>query len=91
MFPYPHIIELVHGLFYDFWVISQYACFEVASSFSLHANSRTREVRTSYIHFLAIKNKHLEMNTRTKHTLQTVIEYRVLVKVLPEVWAWSFA
>ena len=39
---------------------------------------------------LPVEDKHLEMNTRTKHTFQTVIENRVLVKVLPKVRAWLF-
>ena len=73
MFSHPYFIKLIHSLFNNFWVICQDACFKVARSFSLHANSRTREVRTSNIHFLAIKDKHLEMNTRTEDSLQAVV------------------
>ena len=40
--------------------------------------------------FFTIENKHLEMNTRTKHTLQAAIEYGIFVKVLPKVRSWFF-
>ena len=87
MFTYPYFIELVHGLFNEFRVISQDACFKIASSFSLHANSRTREVSTSYICHLAIINYHLEMDTRAQHAFQAIIQYGVLIKVLTKVGA----
>ena len=73
MFSHPYFIELVHCLFDNFCVICKDASFKVASRFSLHTNSSTREVRTSYIHLLAIKDKHLEMNTRTENSLQPVV------------------
>ena len=38
-----------------------------------------------YLCFLAIESNYFEMNTRTKHSLQTFIQYGVLVKVLPKV------
>ena len=90
MLSHPYFVELVHCLFNDFRVICQDARLEVASRFSLHANSRTREICTTHIYLLANKDKHLEMNTQTKHSLQAVVENRVLVKVLPEVWSRFF-
>ena len=87
MFSHPYFIKLIHGLLNDFRVICQDVCFKIASRFSLHANTGTREVRTSNIHFLAIKDKYLEMNARTEDSLQAVIENRILVKVLPKVRA----
>ncbi len=85
MFSHPYFIKLIHGLLNDFRFISQDASFKVASSFSLHAYTGTRKVRTTDINFFPIENKHLEMNTRTKHSLQAVIEHWVLIKVLPKV------
>ena len=87
MFSHPYFIKLIHGLFNYLGVISHNSCFKIASRFSLHANTGAREVRTSNIHFLAIKDKYLEMNARTEDSLQSVIENRLLVKVLPKVRA----
>ena len=86
MLAYPHLIELVHGLLNDFRVICQDASLEVTSTLSLHTDSCTCEICAADIYLFTIKDQYLEMNTRTKHSLQTVIKYRILVKVLSEVW-----
>ena len=88
MLSYPDIIELVHGLFDNFWVICQDASFKVSFIIRLHTDTGTSKVCTTDIYFFSIKDKHLEMNTRTKHTLQTVIQHWVLVKILTKVRAW---
>ena len=85
MFPYPNIVELVHCLPNNFWVIGQDASFEVASCFCFHTKPSSSEICTSNVHFLTIKDKYLKMNSRTKHSFQAVIKNRVLVEVLPEV------
>ena len=90
MLSYPDIIELVHGLFDNFWVICQDASFKVALVVRFHTNSCTCQVRTSNKHFLAVKDKHLEMNTRTENSFQAVIQHWVPVKILTKVWTWFF-
>ena len=68
MFPYPDFVELVHGLLHDFRVIGQDASLEVSFVVCLHSDAGTCKVRASYIHLLAVKDKHLEVDSRTKHT-----------------------
>ena len=83
-FTYPYVIKLVHCLLNDCRGISQYACLEVTFVFAFHANTGTSKVCAANIHLFAVEDKHFEMNARTKHSLQAVIEYRVLVKILPK-------
>ena len=90
MLAYPYFIELVHRLLHDFRIISQYASLEIASRLCFHTDSGSCEVRTSNIHLFAVKDKHLEMDTRTKHSFQAVIQHRIFVKVLSKVRAWFF-
>ena len=85
MLAHPYFIELGHGTIDDFGVIGQDARLEVAFVADFHANAGTSEISTTYINLLPIEHKHLEMNTRTKHTLQAVIQHWVLVKILPKV------
>ena len=59
MLSYPNVIKLAHCLFHDCRFISQDACFKVAFVVGLHANTSTREVRTTNIDLLTIKYKHL--------------------------------
>ena len=87
---YPDIIELVHGLLHNLGVIGEDSSFEVASGLRFHADASTCEVCAANIHLVAVEDKHLEMNTRTKHSFQTVIQYWVLVEVLPKVRIWFF-
>lgn len=49
------------------------------------------KVCTANIHLFTIKDKYFEMNTRTEDSLQTVIEYRLLVKIFSEVLASFFS
>ena len=80
----------VHGLFNDFWIVREDACLEVSYGLCFHADAGTCEVCTSDIYFLAVKYDNLEVYTRTKYSLQAVIENRVFVKVLTKVRAWFF-
>ena len=73
VFPYPYFVELVHCLLHDFWVIGQNASLEVSFVVRFHSDAGTCKVRTADIYLLAIKDKHLEVDSRTKHTLQAVI------------------
>ena len=90
MFSNPNVIKLIHGLFNDFRVICQDASFKVASRFRLHSDTSTCEICTTDIYFFSVEHKHLKMNTRTKHSLQTVIEYWVHVKILTKDRTWFF-
>ena len=73
MFADPHIIKLLHGLFDDLWLIGQDARLEVALVAALHADACPREVRAADVHFLAVKDQHLEVYPGTKHPFQSVI------------------
>ena len=84
-FTHPYFIELVHGLFYDFWVICKDASFKVSFIIRFHTNTGTSKVCTTDIYFFSIKGKHLEMNARTKNSFQAVREHRIYVEVLPKV------
>ena len=68
----PNLIELVHGLFDNRWVVGENARFEVACSFAFHADSGSSKVGASDVDFLAVEDNHLEMDARTEHTLQAV-------------------
>ena len=86
----PDIIELVHRLLNDFRKIGQNACFEITFVLVFHANSCTREVCTADIHLSAVKYNNFKVNTRTKHSLQTIVQHREFVEVLAEVRARLF-
>ena len=73
MFTYPDFVELVHGLLHDFRVIGQDASLEVSLVVRLHSDAGTSKVRASHIHLLAVKDEHLEVDSRTKHTFQAVV------------------
>ena len=90
MLAHPDFVKLVHGLFYDFGVIGQNASLKVSFIIRLHTDTGTSKVCTTDIYFFTVKDKHLEMNTRTKHTFQAVVKNRVLIKVLTKVWTWFF-
>ena len=85
VFPYPDFVELVHCLLHDFRDISQDASLEVSLIVRLHSDAGTCKVRAAHIHLLAVKDQHLEVDSRTKHSLQAVIQDRILVEVFPEV------
>lgn len=84
---YPYIVKLIHRLLNDLWLVSQYAGLEVASRVCLHADAGTSEVGAADIHFFTVKHQHLEVYTRAEHALQSVIQYRVFVEILAEVWS----
>jgi hypothetical protein len=84
----PYVIKLVHGLFYYCRVISQYARLKVAFIFTLHTDTGTCKVGASDIDLFEVKDEHLEMNTRTEHPLQTVVQDGIPVKVLPKGGTW---
>ncbi len=90
VFSHPHVIKLVHGLFDDYRVVCQDACFKVALVISLHANASTSEVGTADINLLTIENHHFEMDSWTKDPFKTVVEYWIFVKILPEIWSRFF-
>ena len=60
MFSYPYIIKLVHGLFYDLRLISQYSSLKVTSCFCFHTYSCTCEVGATYIYLFAVEYEYLE-------------------------------
>ena len=60
MLAYPDVIELIHRLFHDFWVIGQDTSLEVTSCFCFHADTGTRKIRAADIHLLAVKDKHFK-------------------------------
>lgn len=82
---YPYIVKLIHRLLNDLWLVSQYAGLEVASRVCLHADAGTCEVGAADIHFFTVKHQHLEVHTRAEHSLQSVIQYGILVEILSEV------
>ena len=84
---YPQFVKLIHGLLNDSGGIGEDSCLEVALVASFHADASTCEVGTADIYLLAIEDQHLEVHTRTQHPLQTVIQHRIAVKVLAEVWS----
>ena len=84
----PYVVKLVHGLFNDCRLISQYASFEIAFVFTLHADTGTCKVGAADINFLKVKDEHLEVNSWTEHPLQSVIQDRILIKVLPKGGTW---
>ena len=90
MFTHPYFIELVHCLFDNFCVICKDSSFKVSFIIRLHTDTGTSKVRTPDIHLLPIENHHLEVHTRAEHSLQAVIQHRIFVKVLAEVWTWFF-
>ena len=90
MLSHPYFIKLIHGLFNDFWIICQDASFKVTFVICLHSDTCTCKIRTADIHLFNIKDKHFEMNTGTKHSLQTIIQHCVLVKILTKVRTWFF-
>ena len=69
----PYVIKLVHGLFNDCRLISQYACLKVAFVFTLHADTGTCKVGAADINFLEVKDEHLEVDPGTEHPFQPVI------------------
>ena len=56
MLAHPDFIKLVHGLFYDFWVIGQDARLEVAFVADFHSDTCTCEVGTAHIDHLTIED-----------------------------------
>ena len=73
MLSHPDLIKLVHGLLYDFWIISQDAGLEVMRVISFHADAGTSKIGTTDISLFAIKDHHLEMYPWAKNPLQPVI------------------
>ena len=69
MLSHPYFIKLVHCLFHDFWFICQGASFKVTFVIGFHPNTSTRKVCATDIYFFSVKDKHLEMNTRTEDSL----------------------
>lgn len=67
----PHIVELLHGLLDNLWVIGQDARLEVTLIAALHADARPREVGAADVHLLAVKDQHLEVHPGTQHPLPT--------------------
>lgn len=67
----PHIVELLHGLLDNLWVIGQDARLEVALIAALHVDARPREVGAADIDLLAVKDQHLEVHPGTQHPLPT--------------------
>ena len=82
---YPYIVKLIHRLLNDLWLVCQDASLEVASRVCLHADAGTSEVSAADIHLFTVEHQHLEMHTWAEHSLQSVIQYWVLVEILSEV------
>lgn len=82
--PNPNIIELVHGLLDQLWIVGEDARFEVACAIAFHADACTGEVGAADVGHLAIEDQNLEMYSRTKHPLQTIKQDWVFVEVLTE-------
>ena len=90
MFSDPYIIKLVHSLFYNLRLVSQYSSLKVTCCFRFHSYSRTCEVGTTDIHLFAVEDEYFEVDARTKYPLQTVEQHRIFVEVLPKVRARLF-
>ena len=86
MLTYPNIIELVHGLLNQLWIVGEDAGLEVAGAVAFHADACAGEVGAADICHLAIENKNLEMYSRTKHPFQAIKQGRIFVEVLTERW-----
>ena len=86
----PHVVELVHCLFHDFGVVGEDARLKVSLAVGFHADARTRKIRTSDIDLLAVEDQHFEVNTGTKHPLQSVEKHRMFVEIFSEIRTWFF-
>ena len=85
VFPHPHFIKLVHGLFDDLWVVGQDSGFEVACCFSFHSDAGACEVGATHVNLFAVEYEHLEVDSWTEHSLQSVVQHGVFIKVLTKV------
>ena len=56
VFPYPYVIELIHGMFNYLRAIGKYAGFKVSLAIRFHANARTGEICATDIDLLAVKD-----------------------------------
>lgn len=84
---YPQFVKLIHGLLNDSGVIGEDSCLEVALVGGFHADASSCKVGAADIYLLAIEYQYLEVHTRTQHPLQAVIQHRIAVKVLAEIWS----
>ena len=85
---YPNRIELVHGLLYQFGVVSEDASLEIARSIAFHADACACEIGAADVGYLSVKDQDLEMNPRTKRPLQAIKQGGVFVEVLSKCRAW---
>lgn len=81
----PDGVELVNGGFDQGGIIGQDSRLKVSGPSALHTNPCPRQIGRTDIGSLAIKDDYLEVDTRTKGTLQAGKEDRVVVEILPEV------
>ena len=90
MLAHPYFVELVHCLFNDFGGVGQDAGFKISTMVSFHSDARPCKICAANIYFLTIENKHFEMDTRTQHPFQTVVKYRIFIKILAKILSWLF-
>ena len=81
----PDGVELVNGGFDQGGFIGQDSCLKVSGPSALHSYPSSSQIGRTDIGSLTIKDDYLEVDTRTKGTLQAGKEDRVVVKVFPEV------
>ena len=81
----PNRVEMVGSGIYLHKVIGQDSRLEVALAVGLHTNACTCKVCRADIGHLAIKNHHLEMDSRAEPALQLLYESRVLIKIRTEI------
>lgn len=71
MFSAPYAVELFTGGIYQRCIIGKYSGLEVAAVAALQAYASTCHVGRANVRSLEIKYKHLEMDSRTQHPLQS--------------------
>ena len=81
----PDRIELIDGSLNQRQIVRQDACLKVPGAGALLADAGTSEVGRSDVGSLQVEDDDLEMNARTQCSFQAGKQYRVMVKVFPEV------